>query len=148
MVFVICELKSVVPSFGQASETFSAWVARERVGSPLVNAGKLDPAADSTRKADTLFAKGTTTFVGAGCIACHAMVGTPLAGQLGMKGPNLSHVGSRLTIAAGMLENTPTNLARWLRDPQAVKQGSLMVLPRPLTEQEIATLVTYLRAHQ
>jgi len=129
-------------------EQFAAWVSRQRVGSPLVNGGKLEPAADSALKADTVIAKGATAFVGAGCIACHAMVGTPLAGQLGMKGPNLSHVGSRLTIAAGMLENTPSNLARWLRDPQSVKQGSLMVLPRSLTEPEIATLVAYLRAHQ
>jgi cytochrome c1 len=36
----------------------------------------------------------------------------------------------------------------WLRNPQAVKPGSLMVLPRPLSEDEIKALVAYLRAHQ
>ena len=47
-----------------------------------------------------------------------------------------------------MLPNTDDNLARWLRDPNAVKEGSLMKLPRPLTEGEITALVHYLRAHR
>jgi cytochrome c oxidase subunit 2 len=47
-----------------------------------------------------------------------------------------------------MLPNTPENLAAWLRDPQAIKEGSLMKLPRQLSEDEISTLVAYLRAHQ
>ena len=83
-----------------------------------------------------------------GCIGCHAMVGTPTAGLTALQGPNLSHVGSRLRLAAGILENTPENMARWLREPQVVKEGSLMKLPRPLTEDEITALVAYLRAHQ
>jgi cytochrome c oxidase subunit 2 len=63
-------------------------------------------------------------------------------------GPNLSHVGSRTTLVAGMMPNTPENVSRWLHDPQAVKVGSLMVLPRKLTEDEIATLVAYLEVHK
>ena len=51
-------------------------------------------------------------------------------------------------LAAGVLPNTPENLARWLREPQAVKPGNLMKLPRQLTEDEISALVAYLRAHQ
>jgi cytochrome c oxidase subunit 2 len=65
-----------------------------------------------------------------------------------MKGPNLSHVASRSTIVAGMLENTPENIRKWLSNPDSVKKGTLMVLPRKLTDPEIATLVAYLRAHQ
>jgi cytochrome c oxidase subunit 2 len=132
----------------QTQEDFDGWVARQRSGSPLVNAGKLEPAVDSAAKADTIITKGQTAFVAGGCISCHAMAGTPLAGALTLRGPNLSHVGSRLTIGAGMYENTPTNLANWLRDPQKMKQGSHMILPRPLTEQEVTTLVAYLRAHK
>ena len=132
----------------QSPADFDRWVARERVGSPLTNGGKLDPAVDSARKADTITTQGTSAFLAGGCIACHAMVGTPLAGALTLRGPNLSHVGSRTTIGAGMYENSPTELARWLRDPQTAKQGSHMILPRPLTEAEITTLVVYLRAHQ
>jgi len=132
----------------QTQEEFDAWVESQRLGSPLVNAGALPPAIDSVRKADPLMQAGTAAFLAGGCISCHAMVGTPLASALALRGPNLSHVGSRTTIGAGMLENTPTNLAEWLRDPQGVKKGSHMILPRPLTETEITTLVAYLRANQ
>ncbi len=127
---------------------FEAWVAMQRVGSPLVDGGKVPAAIDSVWKADTVHTKGQTAFVAGGCIGCHAMVGTPLASALNLRGPNLSHLGSRTTIGANMYENTPTNLAQWLRDPQGMKQGSHMVLPRPLTETEIAQLVAYLRMHK
>jgi cytochrome c oxidase subunit 2 len=134
----------------QSPEAFDAWVAAQRVGSPLVNRGQVDtarmpprdPAADSLEKA------GQAVFTAGGCIGCHAMVGTALAGVVNAKGPNLSHVGSRSTIVAGMLENTPENLARWLSNPDSVKPGVLMILPRRLTSQEISTLVAYLRSHR
>jgi len=135
----------------QTEAEFDAWVAQQRIGSPLVNAGVVAPATDSAGAPlppDSLMAVGAQTFQAAGCIACHAMVGTPLAGTTALLGPNLSHVGSRRTIGANMYANTPENLANWLRDPQGMKEGSLMVLPRPLTEDEITTLVAYLRAHQ
>jgi cytochrome c oxidase subunit 2 len=74
------------------------------------------------------------------CVGCHTINGTPAQGKVG---PNLTHVGSRTTIAAGLLENTPENLARWLDNPPAIKPGSLM--PRlGLTPQEIQALVAYL----
>lgn len=127
---------------------FNAWVEQQRIGSPLVNAGKVPAAIDSAWKADTLITKGQQAFMAGGCMACHAMAGTALASAQNLRGPNLSHVGSRTTIGANMYENTPTNLAAWLRDPQKMKKGSHMILPRPLTETEIATLVTYLRMHK
>ncbi|MEZ4585024.1 MAG: cytochrome c oxidase subunit II [Gemmatimonadales bacterium] len=132
----------------QTQEEFDAWVESQRQGSPLINAGALPPAVDSVRKADPVMQAGQAAFLAGGCISCHAMAGTPLAGALALRGPNLSHFGSRTTLGAGMLENTPTNLAAWLRDPQGVKKGSHMILPRPLTETEITTLVAYLRANQ
>lgn len=132
----------------QTDEEFQAWVAQQRPGSPLVDGGRLPAAVDSARKADSVIAKGEAAFLATGCISCHAMVGTPLAGALALRGPNLSHFGSRTTLGSGMLENTPTNLAAWLRDPQGVKPGSHMILPRALTEAEITTLVAYLRANQ
>ena len=138
-------------------EDFDSWVAREQVGSPLINRGQV--AVDSTAPADSaalaaragsdsLMTRGRAVFAAAGCIGCHAMVGTPMAGQLGVLGPNLSHVGSRTTLAGAMMPNTDENLARWLRDPDAVKPGTLMKLPRKLTEDEVQTLVAYLRAHK
>jgi cytochrome c oxidase subunit 2 len=74
-----------------------------------------------------------------GCAACHR-----LAGQMdGAAGPDLTHFAQRTTIAAGILENTPDNLRRWLSDPQAIKPGTLM--PRTgLTRDELDRVVAYL----
>jgi cytochrome c oxidase subunit 2 len=77
-----------------------------------------------------------------GCIACHTIQGTPAAGVLG---PDLSHVGSRRTIAAGILENTTANMIRWLRNPGEVKPGALMPNLQ-LTDEELRTLAAYLRS--
>jgi cytochrome c oxidase subunit 2 len=138
-------------------EEYERWIANQQIGSPLINGGQVTPdttalpdsAAQATRRAqDSAMTRGTQTFISAGCIACHAMVGTPMAGQVRMIGPNLSHIGSRSTLAGAMMANTDENLARWLRDPQAVKPGTLMKLPRQLTEDEVQILVAYLRAHQ
>jgi cytochrome c oxidase subunit 2 len=132
--------------FVDSPADFDAWVANQQLGSPLVNGGVV--ARDSTAPPDSLMIKGAALFASGGCIGCHAMVGTPMAGQMGVMGPNLSHVGSRTTIVAGLLANTDENLARWLHDPQAVKSGALMKLPRKLTDDEVQTLVAYLRAHK
>lgn len=136
--------------FVDAPEDFAAWTERQRQGSPLVNNGVVarDSTAPSDPARDSLLARGNALFTSAGCIGCHAMVGTPMAGQMGVMGPNLSHVGSRTTIVANLLVNNEENLAKWLRDPQAVKEGALMKLPRKLTEDEVQLLVSYLRAHQ
>ncbi len=129
---------------------FDTWVAHQRLGSPLVNSGKLDSTQMPVRDAaaDSLEKAGEAVFNAGGCIGCHAMVGTALAGVLATKGPNLTHVGSRSTIVAGLLQNTPENLAKWLSNPDSVKSGVLMILPRKLTSQEITTLVAYLRSHR
>ena len=70
------------------------------------------------------------------------------AGVVRTIGPNLSHVGSRTTIVAGFLPNTAENLAKWLSNPDSVKPGTLMKLPRKLTDAEVATMVAFLRSHQ
>ena len=135
-------------------EAFQRWVTNEQVGSPLINGGQVTrdtTRADTTVAAappDSVMIKGQQAFMAGGCIGCHAMVGTPMAGQMGVIGPNLSHVGSRTTLAGAIMPNTDENMARWLRDPQALKPGSLMKLPRKLTEEEVQTLVAYLRAQR
>ena len=64
-----------------------------------------------------------------------------------MVGPNLADVGARSYLAAGTLKNTNENMARWIRDPQAIKKGVLM--PNlGVTEEEARALVAFLRAHQ
>jgi cytochrome c oxidase subunit 2 len=140
----------------QTPQEFEQWVAKQRVGSPLIDQGVIAAApVDSSAPADTtaavrdpLIARGGELFITGGCVGCHAMVGQPTAGVLNLTGPNLSHFGSRTRIAAGILANTDENLARWLRNPQEVKLGALMTLPRQLTEDEVTALVAYLRSHQ
>jgi cytochrome c oxidase subunit 2 len=56
--------------------------------------------------------------------------------------PDLTHLASRKTLAAGVLDNTPDSLARWLRDPQSIKPGSHMPSLK-LTDAEAADLVAY-----
>lgn len=74
------------------------------------------------------------------CSSCHTVRGLPAGGILG---PDLSHFGSRRTIAAGVLPNDPADLARWLRDSQGVKPGSKMPTLH-LTANEVETLTAYL----
>jgi cytochrome c oxidase subunit II len=141
----------------QSPEEFTAWADSQKAGSPLVNRGVVPvdsavPADTALRTVklshDSLMKAGNALFSSAGCIGCHAMVGTAMAGQTALRGPNLTHVGSRTTIVAGFLENTEDNLRKWLSNPDSVKTGTLMVLPRKLTDAEIAMLVAYLRAHR
>jgi hypothetical protein len=66
-------------------------------------------------------------------------------------GPNLTMLACRESIAAGMLENTPENLALWLRDPGAVKPGNYMadqIKPGTLSDEQIDELVDYLFSMQ
>ena len=79
--------------------------------------------------------QGKEIFMQKTCIACHTR----------NIGPDLTHVGSRETLAAGVLKNTPDNMARWLKNPQAVKPGSYM--PNfNLTDSEVKALTAYLEA--
>lgn len=66
---------------------------------------------------------GATLFRANGCGLCHAVRGHD---SLGQTAPDLTHVGSRLTIAAGTLDNTPRNIALWLAHNNDVKPGNRM----------------------
>jgi cytochrome c oxidase subunit 2 len=83
---------------------------------------------------------GAQLFLKLPCQSCHTISGLPSFGDIG---PNLSHVASRNTLAAGVLRNTPENLADWLRNPQTIKPGNYM--PNlGLTDTQINDLVTFL----
>jgi cytochrome c oxidase subunit 2 len=71
---------------------------------------------------------------------CHAIGGT-LAGS--RVGPDLTHLASRRTIAAGTLPNTRGNLAGWIVNPQAIKPGTRMP-PNALEPDDLQALLTYL----
>jgi cytochrome c oxidase subunit II len=83
-------------------------------------------------------ASGNALF-NARCGACHSVRGTQARGTLG---PDLTHVASRLYLAAGTLPNSPANVAAWLADSQHAKPGSLMPSMR-LSAAELQSLSGY-----
>lgn len=112
--------------FVEPRETFDEWVRAQQAPPPV---------------ATGLAAQGQAIFARSACVGCHTIQGVSQA----TVGPNLTHFGSRTTIAAATLENTPENLARWLRDPQAVKPGNRM--PNlGLSDSEVESLVAYLQS--
>lgn len=79
-------------------------------------------------------------FAARACGACHAIAGTPFNGDAA---PSLTHVGSRMILAADRVSNTPENMAAFIRNPQELKPGSQM--PNfHLSEDEIRALTEYL----
>ncbi|HEV3472517.1 MAG TPA: cytochrome c oxidase subunit II [Actinomycetota bacterium] len=96
--------------------------------------------AQDRRAPSGIAAQGEQVFLETGCVNCHAIRGTEAAGQTA---PDLTHFGSRTTFAGAMFENNEGNLADWLRDPPAVKPGSLMP-DYGLTDEQIQQLVAYL----
>jgi len=89
-------------------------------------------------------AQGSELFQQLTCGNCHAIAGTSAQGRIG---PDLTHIGSRLTLAAGRFQNTPANLDRWLANPQAIKPDSHM--PNfQLTDPQVRQLTAYLETLQ
>jgi cytochrome c oxidase subunit 2 len=85
-------------------------------------------------------APGLDVFLRSSCVGCHTIRGTDASGQLG---PDLTHLASRETLAAGTIENTRQNLADWITNPQAIKPGAVMP-PTEITPEELAMLIDYL----
>ena len=81
-------------------------------------------------------------FMSSGCADCHQIRGTSARGHVG---PDLTHVASRETLAAGTIPNDTEHLRQWLRDPQAVKPGAKMP-QQSLSRADIDALVTYLES--
>src|SRR5207245_9796360 len=84
-------------------------------------------------------AEGQAIYARLACVGCHTIQGV----SGGATGPDLTHVGSRRTIAAGLLPNTPENLAAWLRAPERIKPGVKMP-NHGLGEADARALATYL----
>ena len=89
-------------------------------------------------------AAGGLAFFDLRCGACHAVRGTAAGGT---RGPDLTHVASRLHIAAGTLANTPANMSAWLADSQHAKPGNLMPAMR-LTDAELQSVAAYMATLQ
>jgi cytochrome c oxidase subunit 2 len=90
-------------------EAFERWRERQR--------------ADASEPGDAFLASGRDAFLAAGCGACHSVRGTRADGALG---PDLTHVGGRVSIGAGILPNQVGTLAGWIASSQHLKPGNRM----------------------
>ena len=91
-----------------------------------------DPVGELERRGRDLFMSGS-------CVMCHAVQGTLASAR---KGPDLTHVASRETLAAGRMRNTRENLRSWIADPQKWKPGVNMPAHH-VPEEEMAALAAY-----
>jgi cytochrome c oxidase subunit 2 len=105
---------------------FERWRERQRQSAH-------DPSDDITRRGREVFLSGS-------CAMCHTVRGTDAGSRVG---PDLTHLASRGTIAAGTLANTRGHLAGWIVDPQRIKPGTLMPASS-LPAQDLHALIAYL----
>lgn len=108
-----------------APSEFEAWRARQAA-----------PAAVTS-------GRGAEVFASAGCGACHAISGTAANG---LAGPDLTHVGGRRTLGAGILPNSPSTMAGWIADSQAIKPGNRMPAYPVLSGPDLRAVADYLSA--
>jgi cytochrome c oxidase subunit 2 len=114
----------------QTPGAFQRWVAAHRA----------PPSTPATEEE----VRGRLVFERSSCAGCHTIAGTEARGTVG---PDLTDVGSRLTIGAGVAENTEGNLAGWIADPRSLKRGVLMP-PGNLSPDDLRAVVAYLRSLQ
>jgi cytochrome c oxidase subunit 2 len=110
----------------ESPEKFQAWLSQQRKPAP-------DPTNDIVAHGRDVFEKGT-------CVMCHSVRGTNAGSRVG---PDLTHVASRISIAAGTLPNNAGSLGGWITDPQAIKPGVRMP-PNPLPSEDLQALIAYL----
>ncbi len=107
-----------------STEDFEAWVRAQK-----------QPANRDEKEV-----AGRRVFESTACVNCHAVGGTNATGRFG---PDLTHLMSRGTIAAGAAENARENLRLWIQNPDAIKPGSLMPAMK-LSDADLDALVRYL----
>jgi cytochrome c oxidase subunit II len=96
--------------------------------------------ASAQSPTDTSAKHGQDVFMQRNCVMCHTISGTQAGSRVG---PELSHIATRPSIAAGSLPNTRENLARWILDPQLIKPGVHMP-PNKLSPGDMNALLNYL----
>ncbi|MBR0650202.1 cytochrome c oxidase subunit II [Roseomonas terrae] len=128
-----CGLQHSIMAFwvvAQEPAEFDAWVARQQAPVP--------PPADEEQ------ARGMQVFGEAGCGACHTVRGTEFQGRLA---PDLSRVGSRLSLAAGALDNHRGTMAGWIAGAQDIKPGNAMpAYGRSLEGTDLLAVAAWLEA--
>lgn len=110
----------------ESPEDHEQWAAAQRQQAVPAE----DPAA----------VRGQEVFYAEDCGRCHRIRGTTAKGEVA---PDLTHLASRATLAAGTIANTPDNLAAWITDPAEIKEGAAMPAAQ-LSAEDLEALVTYL----
>jgi cytochrome c oxidase subunit 2 len=108
-------------------DAFEAWLEAQR--------------ADALVPADALAQQGAALFLSSGCGACHTVRGTEARGKAG---PDLTHVGSRSSLAAGLLSNDRDGFRQWLARPAELKPDVRMPGFEALGDAELDALAAYL----
>jgi cytochrome c oxidase subunit 2 len=116
--------RMLIRVYAESPADFEQWIANQQKNAVQ------DPAV----------ADGRAVFEQSACINCHAVKGTVANGRFG---PDLTHLMSRDTIAAGALPNTRDNLERWIKDPDAYKPGCLMPAMK-LSDKDVDEITSYL----
>ncbi len=114
-----------------APDEFAAWLEAQK-----------QPAA---KPADQMLERGEALFLNNRCGLCHTVRGTPAEGRLG---PDLTHVGSRLSIAAGTLPNGQGTIAGWITGGQHIKPGNKMPAFNQFSGEELRALSAYMESLQ
>jgi len=112
----------------ESPEAFEAWRANQR-----------RPAAQDE---DALVQRGRSLFMGH-CVACHTVRGSEARGTLG---PDLTHVGGRTSLAAGILPMNRATLASWIAASQELKPGNLMPSMNLFSGEDLHALAAYLES--
>jgi cytochrome c oxidase subunit 2 len=115
-----------LPVSAEAPAQYEAWAEQQR-----------QPAKTPT---DATALRGQQVFLGSTCVMCHAIAGTDAGAQ---HAPDLTHLASRPTLAAGALPNDAQNLAGWIGNPHAHKPGVNMP-GHAFSKDDLQALVAYL----
>ena len=110
-------------------ESYAAWIAGQQ-------AVAKDPV-------DSLAAAGRELFTGGPCAMCHTVRGTNARAQVA---PDLTHVGSRLTLAAGTLPNDLGTMEAWIANAQSLKPGAKMPTLTQFNGRELRAVAHYLES--
>jgi len=120
--------KMLLRVYVDSPEDFKVWIR-----------GQQQPANEDEKEA-----AGRRVFERTACLNCHAINGTNGTGRFG---PDLTHLMSRRTIAAGAAENNSQSLRLWIQNPDSIKPGSLMPAMK-LSDTELDALVRYVETLQ
>lgn len=137
--------KMLLRVYVDTPEQFQTWIAaQQKAQSELNTTGAATTVPNSSSAAQGSVSPeaklGQADFEREACFACHTISGTIAFGR---NGPDLTHLMSRETVAAGTIENNPQNLKAWITNPDTFKPGSLMPALH-LSDQENAEITAYL----